>query len=144
MPSGTEGNNNKGFAFVLFNDPDAAVNAFRSADGHPFQGRILHVLPGTAKRNQELDEFAISKLPLKEQKLLRKKAKAATDRLNWNSLYMSQDAVTASVSARLGISKSELLDPHSSDAAVKQAIGDLRDPGDQEFLCKAWRRPDCL
>ena len=124
MPTGTEGNNNKGFAFILFTDSDAAVNAFRSADGHPFQGRILHALPGTAKRHQDLDEFAISKLPLKEQNLLRKKAKAATDRFNWNSLYMSQDAVAASVSARLGITKSELLDPHSSDAAVKQAIAE--------------------
>ncbi len=124
MPVGTEGNHNKGFAFVLFADPDVAINAFQSADGHVFQGRILHALPGTAKRQQELDEFAISKLPLKEQNLLKKKAKAATERFNWNSLYMSQDAVVASVSTRLGISKSELLDPHSSDAAVKQAIAE--------------------
>ena len=124
MPTGAEGNNNKGFAFVSFSDPEAAVIAFQSADGHSFQGRLLHALPATVKRQQELDEFAISKLPLKEQKLLKKKAKAATERFNWNSLYMSQDAVVASVSARLGVSKSELLDPHSSDAAVKQAIAE--------------------
>lgn len=124
MPTGTEGNNNKGFAFVSFSDPDAAVKAFQSTDGHTFQGRLLHTLPATVKRQQELDEFAISKLPLKEQALLKKKAKAATERFNWNSLYMSQDAVASSVSARLGISKSELLDPHSSDAAVKQAIAE--------------------
>ncbi|RYP38294.1 hypothetical protein DL768_010799 [Monosporascus sp. mg162] len=123
VPTGTEGNN-KGFAFVSFTHADAAVKAFRSADGHPFQGRLLHALPAAAKRQQELDEFAISKLPLKEQKLLRKKAKAATDRFNWNSLFMSQDAVVSSVAARLGVSKSELLDPHSSDAAVKQAIAE--------------------
>ncbi|RYP20645.1 hypothetical protein DL767_009407 [Monosporascus sp. MG133] len=123
VPTGTEGNN-KGFAFVSFTDADAAVKAFRSADGHPFQGRLLHALPAAAKRQQELDEFAISKLPLKEQKLLKKKAKAATDRFNWNSLFMSQDAVVSSVAARLGVSKSELLDPHSSDAAVKQAIAE--------------------
>ncbi|RYO82274.1 hypothetical protein DL766_000651 [Monosporascus sp. MC13-8B] len=123
VPTGTEGNN-KGFAFVSFTDADAAVKAFRSADGHPFQGRLLHALPAAAKRHQDLDEFAISKLPLKEQKLLKKKAKAATDRFNWNSLFMSQDAVVSSVAARLGVSKSELLDPHSSDAAVKQAIAE--------------------
>ncbi|RYP61646.1 hypothetical protein DL770_009754 [Monosporascus sp. CRB-9-2] len=123
VPTGTEGNN-KGFAFVSFTYADAAVKAFRSADGHPFQGRLLHALPAAAKRQQELDEFAISKLPLKEQKLLKKKAKAATDRFNWNSLFMSQDAVVSSVAARLGVSKSELLDPHSSDAAVKQAIAE--------------------
>ncbi|RYP66572.1 hypothetical protein DL771_007725 [Monosporascus sp. 5C6A] len=123
VPTATEGNN-KGFAFVSFTDADAAVKAFRSADGHPFQGRLLHALPAAAKRQQELDEYAISKLPLKEQKLLKKKAKAATDRFNWNSLFMSQDAVVSSVAARLGVSKSELLDPHSSDAAVKQAIAE--------------------
>ncbi|RYO85221.1 hypothetical protein DL764_009206 [Monosporascus ibericus] len=88
------------------------------------EGRLLHALPAAAKRQQELDEFAISKLPLKEQKLLKKKAKAATDRFNWNSLFMSQDAVVSSVAARLGVSKSELLDPHSSDAAVKQAVAE--------------------
>lgn len=37
---------------------------------------------------------------------------------------MNQDAVNASVADRLGISKSELLDPTSSDAAVKQAIAE--------------------
>ena len=36
-------------------------------------------------------------------------------------MYMSSDAVISSISERLGVPKSELLDPTSSDAAVKQA-----------------------
>ena len=36
-------------------------------------------------------------------------------------MYMSSDAVISSISDRLGVAKSELLDPTSSDAAVKQA-----------------------
>lgn len=36
-------------------------------------------------------------------------------------MYMNTDAVMSSISDRLGISKSELLDPSSSDAAVRQA-----------------------
>ncbi|KAH7027721.1 uncharacterized protein B0I36DRAFT_327733 [Microdochium trichocladiopsis] len=123
MPMDKTGSNNRGFAFVLFVDADAAVNAFQNAAAF-FQGRLLHVLPSSAKRDHNLDEYELSKLPLKQQNLIKKKAKAATDRFNWNSLFMNQDAVVASVSARLGITKSELLDPHSSDAAVKQAIAE--------------------
>lgn len=123
MPMDKTGQNNRGFAFVLFVDSDAAVAAFQNAAAF-FQGRLLHVLPSSAKRDHNLDEYELSKLPLKQQNLIQKKAKAATERFNWNSLFMNQDAVVASVSARLGITKSELLDPHSSDAAVKQAIAE--------------------
>ncbi|KAI1761782.1 RNA-binding domain-containing protein [Hypoxylon sp. FL1150] len=115
--------NNRGIGFVLFTDPEDATKAFQ-ADHTSFQGRILHVLPASAKRNHNLDEYALSKLPLKQQNLIKKRAKAAESKFNWNSLYMSQDAVNASVADRLGISKSELLDPTSSDAAVKQAIAE--------------------
>lgn len=84
----------------------------------------MHVLPAAEKREKQLDEFAISKLPLKKQNLIRKKAEAASNTFNWNSLYMNQDAVNASVAERLGVSKSELLDPTSADAAVRQAIAE--------------------
>jgi multiple RNA-binding domain-containing protein 1 len=98
----------------------------QDADGKPFQGRILHILPGQPKKEQQLDDFAISQLPLKKQNLLRKKAQAATSTFNWNSLYMNQDAVLASTADRLGVSKSELLDPTSTDGAVKQAVAETQ------------------
>ena len=74
-------------------------------DGATFQGRIIHIIPGSAKRGDELDEFEISKLPLKKQNLIRKRQKAASTTFNWNSLYMNQDAVNESVANRLGVSK---------------------------------------
>ncbi|ORY54804.1 uncharacterized protein BCR38DRAFT_145735 [Pseudomassariella vexata] len=114
---------NKGFAFVAFVESDSAVAAFQKADKASLSGRILHLLPGSTKRDT-VDEFELSKLPLKTQQLLKKKAKAATSKFDWNSLFMNQDAVNSSVAARLGISKSELLDPTSADAAVKQAIAE--------------------
>ncbi|KAJ4998126.1 Multiple RNA-binding domain-containing protein 1 [Colletotrichum sp. SAR 10_66] len=114
----------KGYAMVQFTNADSAVTAFQSSDGQTFQGRLLHILPAAEKRNTGLDEFAISKLPLKQQNLIRKKAEAASSSFNWNSLYMNQDAVNASVASRLGVSKSELLDPTSADAGVKQAIAE--------------------
>lgn len=114
----------KGFALVLYGDSSAALAAFQNADGSPFQGRIIHVLPAAAKKEGKLDEFALSKLPLKKQNLIRKRAEAASSSFNWNSLYMSQDAVNASMAERLGVAKSELLDPTSADAMVKQAIAE--------------------
>ena len=71
-----------------------------------------------------MDEFAIAKLPLKKQKQIKKKAEASSTTFNWNSLYMNQDAVNSAVASRLGVSKSELLDPTSADSGVKQAIAE--------------------
>ncbi|KAI2638504.1 MRD1-like protein [Xylaria nigripes] len=115
-------NHNRGMGFVLFHDPEAAVKAFQS-DRTTFQGRILHVLPAKAKTD-ELDEFALAKLPLRQQNLIKKRKKAAAATWSWNSLYVSQDAVNTAVADRLGIPKSELLDPTNSDAGVKQALAE--------------------
>ena len=79
------------------------------------------MLPSQAKRDQGLDDYAISKLPIKKQRLVRRKAEAASSNFNWNSLYMNADAVISSVADRLGVPKSVILDPTSSDAAVKHA-----------------------
>ncbi|KAL2755063.1 hypothetical protein ACRALDRAFT_2020392 [Sodiomyces alcalophilus JCM 7366] len=114
----------KGYALILFADAECAVAAFQSLDGQTFQGRLLHILPAAGKRDIGVDEFELSKLPLKKQNLIRKKAEAASSTFNWNSLYMSQDAVNASVASRLGVSKSELLDPTDASAAVKQAVAE--------------------
>lgn len=114
----------KGFLYVQYEDHAAAAEAYHNLDGEPFQGRLLHILPAAAKRENKLDEFALAKLPLKKQKEIKKKAEAASTTFNWNSLYMNQDAVNASVAERLGVSKSELFDATSSDAAVKQAIAE--------------------
>ncbi|PNY25019.1 Multiple RNA-binding domain-containing protein 1 [Tolypocladium capitatum] len=123
LPTGP-GGSSKGFALVLFTDPSDAVKAFQAMDGATFQGRIIHIIPANAKRDLGLDEFGISKLPLRKQNLIRKKAEAASTTFNWNSLYMNQDAVNTSVANRLSVSKSELLDPTSADAAIKQAIAE--------------------
>ncbi|KAK4166682.1 putative multiple RNA-binding domain-containing protein [Cladorrhinum sp. PSN259] len=113
----------KGFAMISYEQPEAALAAFQE-DGTTFQGRIVHIIPATAKRDNTLDEFAISKLPLKKQQLLKKKAEAASTSFNWNSLFMSQDAVNTAVAERLGVTKHELLDPTDASAAVKQAVAE--------------------
>jgi multiple RNA-binding domain-containing protein 1 len=109
---------------VQYTDPATAAEAYHNLDGEPFQGRLLHILPAAAKRENKLDEFAIAKLPLQRQKQIKKKAEASSSTFNWNSLFMNQDAVNSAIASRLGVSKSELLDPTSADAGVKQAIAE--------------------
>lgn len=111
----------KGFAYVQFSNADSAERALLEKDGQTFQGRLLHVLPAAAKRESRLDDFELSKLPLKKQQEIKRRREAASVQFNWNALYMNPDAVVSSVAATLGLSKSEVLDPTSSDAAVKQA-----------------------
>ena len=111
----------KGLAYIQYVEPSAATQALNQLDGLSFQGRLLHILPALNKKSSQLDEFEISKLPLKKQKEIRRKRGAASTTFSWNSLYMNPDAVISSVADRLGVDKADLLDPASSNAAVKQA-----------------------
>lgn len=120
-------------AFVQFAESGAAESALRSLDGTTFQGRLLHILPASNKKASQLDDFTLTKLPLKKQKAIRHRKEALSSSFSWNSLYMNPDAVLASVADRLGVSKSEVLDPTSADAAVKQALAEtntIRDTKD--------------
>ncbi|PWY82857.1 pre-rRNA processing protein Mrd1 [Aspergillus heteromorphus CBS 117.55] len=117
----TRHNTSKGFAYIQFLEADAAVEAYKSLDGKHFQGRLMHILPAAAKKTYKIDDAELAKLPLKKQKQIKRKLDATSSSFSWNSLYMNADAVMSSVAERLGVTKSDLLDPTSSDAAVKQA-----------------------
>lgn len=120
----------KGFVYVQFASNEDAVAAYRSLDKQIFQGRLLHILPGEAKKDHKLDEFAIKNLPLKKQRELKKKAQAGKQQFNWNSLFLNNDAVLDTVALKMGISKAQLIDPHSSSSAVKQALAEAHVIGD--------------
>ncbi|KAI1917602.1 Multiple RNA-binding domain-containing protein 1 [Ophidiomyces ophidiicola] len=117
----TRHSTSKGFAYAQFFDPDSAIAAYQQLDGKDFQGRLMHILPASTKKTYKTNEFELSKLPLKKQQQIKRKSEASTTAFSWNSLYMNADAVMASVAERLGVPKSAILDPTSSDAAVKQA-----------------------
>ena len=120
----------KGFGFVTFESGDAAWAAFREANGAIFQGRILHIIPNvdrgtehssrkrsTAGRKERGTEFHWTSLQLNVRLRL--------TFLNGASLTLAKaDAVADSVAARLNVSKSEVLDPTSSNAAVRLAIAE--------------------
>jgi multiple RNA-binding domain-containing protein 1 len=110
----------------LFANSEDALRAYREMDGATYQGRLLHILPAQPKRENasQLDEHAMSKLPLKQQLKIKRKMESNTAAFKWNALYMNMDDVMSSIAARMGVEKSQLLDPTSSDAAVKQALAE--------------------
>ena len=83
---------NKGFAQIQYAEPEAAIKALEDLDRSVFQGRLIHVMPATSKKNI-LDDLAVSKLPLKNQLQIRRKAEAASSMFNWNSMYMNVSLV---------------------------------------------------
>ena len=120
----------KGFAYILFQKPDDAVQAYIELDKQIFQGRLLHILPGETKKTHTLNEFDLKNMPLKKQRELKRKHDATKSTFSWNSLYMSQDAVLASVANKLGMQKNELIDAENSGSAVKQALAEASVIGD--------------
>ncbi|KAJ1671000.1 Multiple RNA-binding domain-containing protein 1 [Coemansia sp. RSA 25] len=120
MPISKDTKRPKGFAYVLYLLPEHAVNAYRAMDNNVFLGRLLHVLPGKEKpqAREAGDTQAGFKSDVKKERDAKKKALAGSD-FNWNSLYMSADAVADSISERLSISKADLL---STDAGGNPAV----------------------
>ncbi|KAJ2546757.1 Multiple RNA-binding domain-containing protein 1 [Coemansia sp. RSA 1933] len=126
MPISKDTKRPKGFAYVLYLLPEHAVNAYKAMDHKVFHGRILHVLPGKEKpqaRNSE-DGIGGFKSNVKKERDAKKKALAGNE-FNWNSLYMSADAVADSISERLKIDKADLLSADSSgNPAVRLALAE--------------------
>ncbi|PVU88989.1 hypothetical protein BB561_005614 [Smittium simulii] len=126
IPIDKESKRSKGFAYVLFVLPEHAVKAFKSSDHQFFQGRLLHILAAEDKPNYKqtnIEGFENSSTSIKNQKAQKAKANAGSS-FNWNSLYMSADAVADSISERLQISKSDLLSSESGSPAVRLALAE--------------------
>ncbi|KAJ1899699.1 Multiple RNA-binding domain-containing protein 1, partial [Kickxella alabastrina] len=126
MPISKDTKRPKGFAYILYLLPEHAVKAFKSMDNKVFLGRLLHVLPGKEKpQPREADDAQSGfKSTVKKERDAKRKALAGSD-FNWNSLYMSADAVADSISERLSISKADLLSADSSgNPAVRLALAE--------------------
>lgn len=74
---------------MQYADADAAIEAYQTLDGKHFQGRLLHILPASAKKTYKIDDYELSKLPLKKQKEIKRKQNASSSTFSWNSLYMN-------------------------------------------------------
>ncbi|KAH9039133.1 hypothetical protein EDB85DRAFT_2132081 [Lactarius pseudohatsudake] len=114
----------KGLAFVTYTQSQDALVAFQALDKKPFQGRLLHIIGAVDKRDSVASTEGTGKSKtLKKQRNEKRKA-AAGKEFNWSMLYMNSDAVLSSVADRMNISKSDILDPEVSDAAVKLALAE--------------------
>lgn len=89
VPVNYQSGSGKGYAYVQYKDPVAAQHSLRELDGKVFQGRLLHILPASSKRQAGIDDFTISTLPLKKQQHIRRRAEATSSTFNWNSMFMN-------------------------------------------------------
>ncbi|KAI0344215.1 RNA-binding domain-containing protein [Trametopsis cervina] len=114
----------KGMAYVTFSDPSNAVAAYRSLDKKSFQGRLLHILPAVDRKGKVSVEDGSGKpKTVKEEKDAKRKSMAGKE-FNWAMLYMNSDAVLSSVADRMNLSKSDILNPDTENAAVKLALAE--------------------
>ncbi|KAJ2727037.1 Multiple RNA-binding domain-containing protein 1 [Coemansia sp. Benny D115] len=126
IPISRDTKKSKGVAYVLYLLPEHAVNAYKALDNKVLLGRLLHIIPGKEKPQAREDTDAQSgfKTSVKKERDDKRKALAGSD-FNWNTLYMSADAVADSISDRLNISKSDLLSADSSgNPAVRLALAE--------------------
>ncbi|KAF4586102.1 Multiple RNA-binding domain-containing protein 1 [Pleurotus pulmonarius] len=114
----------KGLAYVTFRQSSCALAAYEALDRKSFQGRLLHILPAVDRKgNIQIEEGSGKKKTVKDERNQNRKS-AAGNEFNWSMLYMNSDAVASSVATRMNISKSEILNPESDNAAVKLALAE--------------------
>lgn len=95
-----------GTAFILYRDPEHALQAYEALDKKTFQGRLLHVLPGRARPGQEVRAEGLGETEggvLGKVKQGHKEVQGKTDTrrkedsakgVNWATMYMNVSTST--------------------------------------------------
>uniref|UniRef100_A0A1A8Q9G9 Probable RNA-binding protein 19 n=1 Tax=Nothobranchius rachovii TaxID=451742 RepID=A0A1A8Q9G9_9TELE len=118
----------KGFAFVTYMIPENAVTALAELDGHIFQGRMLHVLPSTLKKekSESSDAHGSGSSSYKRQKDAKNKASSSSSH-NWNTLFLGTSAVADAIADKYNTTKSQVLDHETKGSvAVRMALGETQ------------------
>nr|XP_012324436.1 probable RNA-binding protein 19 isoform X1 [Aotus nancymaae] len=116
----------KGFAFVTFMFPEHAVKAYSEVDGQVFQGRMLHVLPSTIKKETSEDASALGSSSYKKKKEAQDKANSTSSH-NWNTLFMGPNAVADAIAQKYSATKSQVFDHETKGSvAVRVALGETQ------------------
>lgn len=115
----------KGFGFITFLFPEHALRAFAELDGTIFQGRMLHLIPGQSKPETSIPLDAKSSFKKKRELDQHKNASSGH---NWNSLFISLNAISDAISEKYSIKKSELLMENnpSDSVAVRLALAETQ------------------
>jgi multiple RNA-binding domain-containing protein 1 len=128
LPVDTQTEKVKGFAFVTYMFPEHAMKAFSELDRSTFQGRLLHVIPAEVKRGDSYNEMPKDGSSFKKQKASEIK-EGATRSHNWNALFLRADAVAELTSAKLNITKTQMLmdDANQKDSlAARMALAETQ------------------
>ncbi|XP_041642367.1 probable RNA-binding protein 19 [Cheilinus undulatus] len=118
----------KGFAFVTYMIPENAVSALAQLDGHVFQGRMLHLLPSTVKKEKSdtSDSGGPGSSSYKRLKDAKNKASSSSSH-NWNTLFLGTSAVADAIAEKYNTTKSQVLDHESKGSvAVRMALGETQ------------------
>ncbi|KHJ87889.1 hypothetical protein OESDEN_12326, partial [Oesophagostomum dentatum] len=118
----------KGFAIVDFVFPESAVAAYSANDGKIFKGRMLHIIPGSERREKNDKEKAATneKTSYKKEKMAKLKANAAKSH-SWNALFLGPNAIADTLAEKLGVEKSDLLNSDTGESAgVRLALAETR------------------
>ncbi|XP_037536377.1 probable RNA-binding protein 19 [Nematolebias whitei] len=118
----------KGFAFVAYMIPENAVKALVELDGHVFQGRMLHILPSTLKKekSESSDAGDPGSSSYKRQKDAKNKSSSSSSH-NWNTLFLGTSAVADAIAEKYNTTKSQVLDHESKGSvAVRMALGETQ------------------
>ncbi|KAM4856298.1 putative RNA-binding protein 19 isoform X2 [Urocitellus parryii] len=115
----------KGFAFVTFMFPEHAVKAYAAVDGQVFQGRMLHVLPSTI-RKEASEDADVPGSSYKKKKASEDKAHSSSSH-NWNTLFMGPSAVADAIAQKYSATKSQVFDHETKGSvAVRVALGETQ------------------
>ncbi|KAM9359910.1 putative RNA-binding protein 19 [Symphorus nematophorus] len=118
----------KGFAFITYMIPENAVTALAQLDGHIFQGRMLHLLPSTVKKEKtdSSDAGGPGSSSYKRQKDAKSKVSSSSSH-NWNTLFLGTSAVADAIAEKYNTTKSQVLDHESKGSvAVRMALGETQ------------------
>ncbi|XP_024422560.2 probable RNA-binding protein 19 isoform X2 [Desmodus rotundus] len=116
----------KGFAFVTFMFPEHAVKAYAEVDGQVFQGRMLHVLPSTIRKEASEDASTPGSSSYKKKKEAKDKANSSSSH-NWNTLFMGPNAVADAIAQKYSATKSQVFDHETKGSvAVRVALGETQ------------------
>ncbi|XP_061189659.1 probable RNA-binding protein 19 isoform X2 [Saccostrea echinata] len=114
----------RGYAFILFMMPEHAVRAYEQLDGSVFKGRMLHIIPGKEKLDDDTEHSEGSSF--KTKKAAKQKAEATSSH-NWNTLFLGVNAVADVMAAKYNTEKSHILDPEAPQSlGVRMALGETQ------------------
>ncbi|XP_068616888.1 probable RNA-binding protein 19 [Brachionichthys hirsutus] len=128
FPIDSQSKKPKGFAFITYMIPENAVTALAQLDGHIFQGRMLHLLPSTLKKEKTdpSDTGGPGSSSYKRQRDAKSKASSSSSH-NWNSLFLGTSAVADAIAEKYNTTKSKVLDHESKGSvAVRMALGETQ------------------